>query len=217
LWKFIENLILRTTLVSYKLYKKKVTTAPHAVYTKLHSHRGLVHVTHWEAVIRLTCAASNTSPSFYILHMPWPTQVGDTNVPVSFRLCCTTTNFFLNSTLLVMRLELLSHMWIRKLCCWSGMLIFIPLCIMVLFSGGMPHMLPMFFMFQKRALRIMTGTSNRKSCRQLFKTLRILPLQSQHIYSSLCFVVNNTYSYQFISDIHNRNTRQGDNLNIYQS
>jgi hypothetical protein len=27
-------------------------------------------------------------------------------------------------------------------------------------------------------------------------------------------VVNNTDSYQFISDIHDRNTRQGDNLNL---
>jgi hypothetical protein len=29
-------------------------------------------------------------------------------------------------------------------------------------------------------------------------------------------VVNNMDSYQFISDIHNRNTRQGNNLNLYQ-
>jgi hypothetical protein len=63
----------------------------------------------------------------------------------------------------------------------------------------------------------MTGTSNRMSCRQLFKTLRILPLQSQYIYSLLCLVVNNMDSYQFISDIHNRNTRHGNNLNFYQS
>jgi hypothetical protein len=72
------------------------------------------------------------------------------------------------------------------------------------------------FRVQKRVLRIMTGTSNRMSCRQLFKTLRILPLQSQYIYSLSCLVVNNTDSYQFIWDIHNRNTRQGNNLNLYQ-
>jgi hypothetical protein len=62
----------------------------------------------------------------------------------------------------------------------------------------------------------MTFTGNRNSCRQLFKTLRILPLQSQYIYSLLCFVVNNTDSYQFITDIHNRNTRLGYNLKLYQ-
>lgn len=40
------------------------------------------------------------------------------------------------------------------------------------------------FCVQKRVLRIMTG--NRNSCRQLFKTRRILPLRCQYIYSLLC-------------------------------
>jgi hypothetical protein len=72
------------------------------------------------------------------------------------------------------------------------------------------------FRVQKRVLRITTGTGNRNSCRQLFKTLRILPLHSQYIYSLLCFVVNNIDSYQFITDVHNRNTRRGYNLKLYQ-
>jgi hypothetical protein len=63
------------------------------------------------------------------------------------------------------------------------------------------------FHVQKRTLRIMAGIGNRDSCRQLFKTLRILPLQSQYIYSLLCFLVNNMDSYQFLSDTHSRNTR----------
>jgi hypothetical protein len=50
------------------------------------------------------------------------------------------------------------------------------------------------FRVQKRVLRIMTDTGSRNSCRQLFKTLRILPLQSQYIYSLLCFVLNNIES-----------------------
>ena len=62
----------------------------------------------------------------------------------------------------------------------------------------------------------MTSTRNRNSCRQLFKTLKILPLLSQYIYSLLCFVINNMDQYQFISDVHNRYTRQGFNLNLYQ-
>jgi hypothetical protein len=43
-----------------------------------------------------------------------------------------------------------------------------------------------------------------------------MPLQSQYIYSLLCFVVNNMDSYQFITDIHSRNTRHYFNLNLYQ-
>jgi hypothetical protein len=72
------------------------------------------------------------------------------------------------------------------------------------------------FRVQKRALRIMAGMGNRDTCRQLFKTVRILPLQSQYICSLLCFVVNNMDLYQFVSDIHSRNSRQGYNLNLYQ-
>jgi hypothetical protein len=79
-----------------------------------------------------------------------------------------------------------------------------------------PQLLPSKSFPVHYSLFILTGTSNRKSCRQLFKTLRILPLQSQYVYSLLCLVANNMDLYQFISDIHNRNTRQGNNLNLYQ-
>jgi hypothetical protein len=72
------------------------------------------------------------------------------------------------------------------------------------------------FCVQKRVLRIIAGTGYRNSCRQLFKTLKILPLQSQYIYSLLCFVVNNFDSFRFITEIHNRNTRHRLNLNLYQ-
>jgi hypothetical protein len=72
------------------------------------------------------------------------------------------------------------------------------------------------FQVQKRALRIMMGIGSRDSCRQLFITLGILPLQSQYIYSLLSYMVNNMDSYQFISDTHNRNTRQGCNFNPHQ-
>jgi hypothetical protein len=57
-----------------------------------------------------------------------------------------------------------------------------------------------------------TNTRNRNSCRQLFKILKMFPFQSQYIYSLLRFVVNNLDQYQFISEVHNRNTRQGSNL-----
>jgi hypothetical protein len=66
---------------------------------------------------------------------------------------------------------------------------------------------------QKKVIKILTNTINRNSCRQLFKILKIIPFQSQYICSLLCFVVNNILDqYQFISEVHNRNTRQGSNL-----
>jgi hypothetical protein len=72
------------------------------------------------------------------------------------------------------------------------------------------------FHVQKRALRIMMDIGSIDSCRQLFKTLGILTLQSQYIYSLLCFMVKNMNSYQLISDIHNRNARQGYNISLYK-
>jgi hypothetical protein len=71
------------------------------------------------------------------------------------------------------------------------------------------------FRVQKGALRMIMGIDSRVSCRQLFITLGILPLQSQYIYS-LCFMINNMGSYQFISDVHNRNTKQRYNFNLYK-
>jgi hypothetical protein len=73
------------------------------------------------------------------------------------------------------------------------------------------------FRLQKRAIRIMTDTGNRNSCRQKFIDLKILPLLSLYSYSLLCFVINNTDHYHFVSEIlvHNRDTRYGFNLNLY--
>ena len=39
------------------------------------------------------------------------------------------------------------------------------------------------FKLQKKAIRIITNTDSRTSCRDLFKDLNILPLQSQYILS----------------------------------
>jgi hypothetical protein len=65
-------------------------------------------------------------------------------------------------------------------------------------------------------VRIISGIGNRTSCKHSFVTLKILTLASLYIYSILCFVVDNMSQYYFVSDIHNRNTRQGINLNLYQ-
>jgi hypothetical protein len=65
-------------------------------------------------------------------------------------------------------------------------------------------------------IRIITGIGNRTSCKQSFIALKILTLSSLYIYSLLCFVVDNMDQYYFVSGIHNRNTRQELNPNLYQ-
>jgi hypothetical protein len=47
------------------------------------------------------------------------------------------------------------------------------------------------FKIQKDMIRIITGYRSRDSCRDLFKNLKILPLQWQYIFSLLLFVVDN--------------------------
>jgi hypothetical protein len=83
-----------------------------------------------------------------------------------------------------------------------------------IFWGNSSYAIQIFH-FQKRVIRIMTDTGNRNSCRQGFIDLKILPILSLYIYSLLYFVINNIDHYNFVSEIHNRDTRQGFNLNLY--
>ena len=73
------------------------------------------------------------------------------------------------------------------------------------------------FQLQKRAIRIITGSRQRDSCRELFKKLKILPLHSQYIFSLLLFIVNNRNLFHVNSDIHDINTRQNSNLHQPQA
>ena len=58
----------------------------------------------------------------------------------------------------------------------------------IMFWGKSPHSTVIFKM-QKRVIRILMGRCYRESCRELFKELKILTLQSQYIFSLLLFVV----------------------------
>jgi hypothetical protein len=60
----------------------------------------------------------------------------------------------------------------------------------------------------------MCGIKNRDSCRDYFKQLKILPFQSQYMFSILMFVAKNINYYKFYSDIHNINTRHV--VDLYQ-
>jgi len=61
------------------------------------------------------------------------------------------------------------------------------------------------FKLQKRAIRIIMNVDNRVSCRELFKTLNILPLQSQYILSVLLFIVKNMEEFISNSEVHSIN------------
>jgi hypothetical protein len=50
-----------------------------------------------------------------------------------------------------------------------------------------------------------------------FQELKILPLQSQHIYLLLSFAINNRQHFKINSDIHNINTRSNLDLHYPQS
>ena len=54
----------------------------------------------------------------------------------------------------------------------------------IIFWGNSRHS-NVIFRLHKRVIRIITGIRNRDSCREHFRTLKILPLQSQYILSLL--------------------------------
>jgi hypothetical protein len=73
------------------------------------------------------------------------------------------------------------------------------------------------FKLQKRAIRLITNSSNRTSCHGLFKRLGIVPLQSQYILSLALFVIKNMEIFTSNSNIHTKNTRNKFNLFLPQT
>jgi IS1 family transposase len=67
-------------------------------------------------------------------------------------------------------------------------------------------------MLQKRIIRIIMGARTTDSCRQIFKLLKLLPLQSQYILSLVIFMVNIKNQFKVNSEIHSINTRNNSNL-----
>ena len=70
------------------------------------------------------------------------------------------------------------------------------------------------FRMQKKIVRIMVGIRNRDSCREYFKRLKILPLQSQYLLSLLLFVAKNVHHFRLNSEIHDFNTKNKSNLHL---
>ena len=83
----------------------------------------------------------------------------------------------------------------------------------LIFWGNSSHSISIF-KIQKRIIRIITQSHHRASCRDLSKSLNILPLQSQYILSLVKFVVGNLDEFLTNSDIHSLNTRQKSHLHL---
>ena len=83
----------------------------------------------------------------------------------------------------------------------------------IIFWGISTHS-KIIFKIQKRIIRIIMYSDKKVSCRDLFKKLYILPLQSQHIFFLLMFVVKNKDFFKMNSEVHIFNTIQ-DLIMIY--
>jgi hypothetical protein len=79
---------------------------------------------------------------------------------------------------------------------------------------GNSHYRANIFKIQKRIIRIIANKGKRDSCRQLFKTLHILTVPSQYIFSLLVFVIKNRGLFSSNSEIHYINTRNNYNLHL---
>jgi len=83
----------------------------------------------------------------------------------------------------------------------------------IIFWGNSTHSMEIV-KIQKRVIRIITKSSSRASCRQLFKQLEILPLQSQYIFSTLLFVIKNKNLFAANQNFHTINTRYNSDLHL---
>jgi hypothetical protein len=68
------------------------------------------------------------------------------------------------------------------------------------------------FIFQKKIIRIITNTRPRDSCREVFKSMEIMTLYSQYIYSLVLYTINNKHLFDTNKEIHKYETRNNNNL-----
>ena len=83
----------------------------------------------------------------------------------------------------------------------------------IIFWGHTPVSYVIFRM-QKKIVRIMVGIRSRDSCREYFKRLKILPLQSQYLLSLLLCVAENVDYFGLNLEIHGFNTKNKSNLHL---
>jgi len=68
------------------------------------------------------------------------------------------------------------------------------------------------FVLQKKIIRIITSTRPRDSCRDVFKSIEIMTLYSQYIYSLVLYTINNKHLFDANNEIHKHKTRNNNNL-----
>ncbi|PSN47988.1 hypothetical protein C0J52_09991 [Blattella germanica] len=68
------------------------------------------------------------------------------------------------------------------------------------------------FKLQKRAIRTISGDSQRTHCRSLFAKYRILTLYSMYVLSCLVYIKRNITNYDIVSSVHNYQTRNRMNI-----
>ncbi|KAK7873697.1 hypothetical protein R5R35_013231 [Gryllus longicercus] len=82
----------------------------------------------------------------------------------------------------------------------------------IMFWGNSLHAISIFKL-QERAIKIMKQVSRNTSCRQLFKTLYLLPLLCMFVHETLMFVKYNSQVYTKKSFVHScNNTRNKEDL-----
>jgi len=68
------------------------------------------------------------------------------------------------------------------------------------------------FILQKKIIRIITKTRPRDSCREAFKSMEIMTLYSQYVYSLVLYTINNKQLFDTNNEIHNYKTRNNNNF-----
>jgi hypothetical protein len=81
----------------------------------------------------------------------------------------------------------------------------------IIFWGNSPYSIHIFKL-QEKIIRTITISSNRASCRNLFKNLNIFSFISQYIFSLLWFVIMNKEQYIINLNMHGRNIRYSSNI-----
>ena len=97
------------------------------------------------------------------------------------------------------------------------MLFFTRLRVTELYSRETRRTVPQFLAWKKNAIRIMEECGIGVAWRKLFKKLKILPLTSQYLLSSLMFVVQNKNLFSMNFENHNVDTRQKNNFYLPQA
>ena len=93
----------------------------------------------------------------------------------------------------------------------------------VIFWGNSVHSIKIF-RIKEKIIIIMGNLRSRDSCRNTFKTMKILPFYSQYIFSILIYIINNRHLFITNQEVHNVNIRSnlkfhvpGSNLTKFQN